>query len=51
MNEEQLDLVFDRYEDIYRQVHALVNELTKDLDAEADDIIRQKLSEEFRFWR
>ena len=51
MTEEQFELLYERGKEIWVAVHDLVDKMTDDLDEEMDDLIRQKLTEEFRLWR
>jgi len=51
MTEKQLDLVHERKEAIASAVHKLVDEMTAGLSAEVDELVRQELTEQFRFWR
>ncbi|MEK9735987.1 MAG: hypothetical protein VW239_01525 [Candidatus Nanopelagicales bacterium] len=45
------DDTYELYDRIWYKVHALVDRMTKDLDPDEDYELRQKLTEEFRFWR
>jgi flagellin-specific chaperone FliS len=45
------DETWELKEQIWTKVHDLVDEMTKNLDEEEDEILRQALTEEFRFWR
>jgi dihydroneopterin aldolase len=45
------DGAFEQYERIYTAVHDLVDQMTCDMsEADAEDI-RDKLTNEFRFWK
>lgn len=45
------EALFDRGEDISLAVHKVVDQMTADLTEEDDYDIRQRLTEQFRFWR
>jgi len=45
------DEEFELREKIAAEVHKLVDKLTEGIPEEADESIRQILSEQFRFWR
>jgi hypothetical protein len=45
------DEEFELYERVWTAVHDLVDKMTEGLSAEADEEVRQRLTEEFRFWR
>ncbi len=51
MTEDEAELMFDRYEDITAAVHYVVNQMTADLPPVLDQAVRDKLNDEFRFWR
>jgi hypothetical protein len=51
MTEEQLDRIHERKEAVYEAVHALVDSMTTDLTPTEDQLLRQVLTEDFRFWR
>lgn len=45
------DETFNLAERISEAVHRLVNRMTKNLDPEEEEELRQMLTEQFRFWR
>lgn len=45
------DDAFDRYREIWSKVHDLVDELTQGLSEDDEEDVRQKLTDEFRFWK
>ena len=45
------DDAVDRYQLIWTSVHDLVDKMTKDLTANDAEDIRDKLTNEFRFWK
>lgn len=49
--EEDLDKVHEVKERIDEAVMALVDQMTADLPAHIDDLVRAQLTESFRFWR
>ena len=51
MTEAQLDQVYEVREKIEKAITDLVNEMTKNLDSEVDELIRMQLTENYRFWR
>lgn len=51
MSEEQLDQVHEVKERVWAAVHELVDAMTEGLSADADNLVRAQLTEEFRFWR
>ena len=48
MDGDTLHLLRER---IAREVHKVVDRMTKHLSPEDDDLLRQQLTEQFRFWR
>ena len=51
MTEDELDQVHEIREKISERVHMLVDEMTRGLPADIDDLVRLQLNEDFRFWR
>jgi len=51
MNEDELDRVYDLIDQLYLQVHALVDATLANENPEVEDLVRTKMTEEFRFWK
>lgn len=51
MTEEQWDQVHSLYETISADILDDLETVTDGLDPEVDEALRQKLTEQFRFWR
>jgi hypothetical protein len=51
MTEDQLDEVYEKMDLIHDTVHALVDKILTNSDPEVEDLVRLKLTEEFRFWK
>ena len=51
MTEDQLDEVYEKMDLIYDTVHALVDKILTNSDPEVENLVRLKLTEEFRFWK
>lgn len=45
------DKIFQRRERIAERVHLLMDDLTQDLSPDEDEVVRNYLTETFRFWR
>jgi hypothetical protein len=51
MNKDELDRVYDLIDQLYLQVHALVDATLAKENPEVEDLVRTKMNEEFRFWK
>ena len=51
MSEEQEEQAFELQEAIWTAVHILVDQMTEGVDPDVDYVVRQRLTETFRFWR
>jgi predicted transcriptional regulator len=51
MTKDELDEVHEMKGKICKAVHELVDRMTENLPDRIDDLVRQQLVEEFRFWR
>ena len=51
MNENELDRVYDLIDQLYLQVHALVDATLANENPEVENLVRTKMTEEFRFWK
>jgi hypothetical protein len=51
MNEDELDRVYDLIDQLYLQVHALVDATLSNENLEVENLVRTKMTEEFRFWK
>ena len=45
------DKTFRIHEKLYEAIHAIVDAATEGLDPFEDEDLREKLNEQFRFWR
>lgn len=51
MTEQQADDAFDRYQTIWSAVHALLDSKMIGMSEEQEIYIRDRLTDEFRFWK
>jgi hypothetical protein len=51
VTEDQLDQVHSLCEKLWKQVHDLVDQELTDVDQDVAELVRIKMTEQFRFWR
>lgn len=51
MDTDQLERVYELKEEISDFISDYLNEKTKHISAEEDELLRTQLQEQFRFWR
>lgn len=51
MTEEQADIAFERYQIVWSAIHALVDNKLIGMSEEQEIYIRDRLTNEFRFWK
>jgi len=51
MNENELGRVYDLIDELYDQVHDLVDATLINENPEVENLVRIKMTEEFRFWK
>jgi hypothetical protein len=50
-HENELDRVYDLVDELYDKVHDLVDAILTNENPEVENLVRIKMTEEFRFWK
>lgn len=51
MNEDDDERAFELYDQLWKEIHELVTERLKGENPDVEDYVRDRLTEEFRFWK